>query len=485
MADPYRQTESGLYIRPPLRADSEGDIARRPDAWTLVSSPYSIMTQAGIRMSPERAMALAAYYAAIRNISEDIGKIPLLTYERLDERSRRRADDHSAFQLLHTAPNADMTSIDFRQTVNAWAMGWGNGYAEIVFQRDGATVEEFIPIHPSRVPPSKIRRENGELIYSVAPDPTDVAFRDSQDMIEIPARRMLHIKNIGDGILGRSVAAVGAESFGVNLAAQTFASSFYGNGMHVGAVLRHPGQLGDKAKEHLKESLSEQYAGAMRAHKTLVLEEGMDFSSSTVPPNEAQFIETRQFGIEEIARWFRISPHKLQHLLRSTFNNIEQLSLEYVTDTLMPWAVRWEQELQKKVFGVGERFFAEFKFEALLRGEMAQQAEFLSARFNMGSITPNEIRALYNENPLDDENADRAFVQGAMVPISSISAEPQEETVSTVSEPEPEENGSLSLEALADKINQQSLDAALSPIQRSRAEWRELTGFTQNGTHDE
>ena len=423
MTDPYRQTDGGIYYRPELRADSEAEIAARPSAWWGGWNMWDVPTASGSRMSPQRAQTIAAYFAALRAISEDVGKLPFITYER-QERGKRRATEHPAYSLLHDAPNPDMSAITFRETVTSWALGWGNGYAEIGMDRMGR-VAWFDPIHPSRVPSRQAYRDDqGRIVYRVYDEADEINGLRSRDdglprgtFVDIPESRMLHIRGLGTGIFGISIARTGAESLGINLSSQMLAATFFGNGMNIGSILEHPNTLSDKALEHLRESLHERYGGPANANKPMILEEGMKYNRQAIPPDEAQFLESRQFGIEEIARWFRISPTKLQHLLRATFNNVEQLNIDHVVDTLQPWLIRWEQEVQRKLFGVGSSFFAEHLISGLLRGDTRSRGAFYRVLFNMGALSPNEIRELENMNPSDNPAMDEYYIQGATVPI--------------------------------------------------------------------
>ena len=419
---PYQQTPEGVYYRPALQADTPSEIAARPGAWTP-GHGMTTSTLAGTHISPTRALALPAYYAAQRAIAEDVAKLPLLTYERLP-RGKRRAENHWAFQLLHNMPNPDMSAMTFRETLTSWVLGWGNAYAEIERNPRGEALALW-PIHPGRIPPQNIARsDDGDLIYDVRIEPIlkRRRRRDRFDTVRIRAENILHIKGLGDGYYGMSVAQVAAENLGLNLAAQTFASAFYGNGLNPGSVFEHPQTLSDKAVAHLRDSLRERHGGPQRSNAPLILEEGMQYKRQAIPPNEAQFIETRQFGIEDIARLFRIPPHKIQHLMRATFNNIESQSLEYVNDTLMPWLVRWEQELFCKLF-LDTDFFAEHLVTGLLRGDMAARADYMWKRFQMGSLSPDDIREVENENPIGTPAGEAYYIQANMASLDSVARE--------------------------------------------------------------
>ena len=222
----------------------------------------------------------------------------------------------------------------------------------------------------------------------------------------LPQRDMLHLRGLGDGIVGYSVAQMAAESLGLSLAAQQFGAQFFGNGTHTGGIFTHPQTLSDTAQQHLRESLDRYRIGGDDAMKVLLLEEGMKYETATIPPEDAQFLETRQFQVVEVARWFRLPPHKIQELTHATFSNIEHQGLEYVVDTLQPWLVRWEQELKRKLFVDETDFFAEHQVLGLLRGDQQARSNYYRTLFYIGAVSPNDIRELENQNPIVDEDGD-------------------------------------------------------------------------------
>jgi len=385
------------WIRP--RADFLSDL-RHPTAW-LTNWALGGVTQAGIRVSPQSAMGLSTYYACIRNISEDVGKLPLLTYRRLLPRGKERVPQHWAYPLLHDAPNDDMTAMTFREVLTAHALGWGNGYAEIV--RNGRGIPgAFYPIHPSRV--QLQRDDRGRLVYDVyGNDGIYSAAGINASAIRLPQDDMLHVKGLGsDGYTGYSIVQLAAESLGLSLAAQTFGASFFGGGAALGGILTHPKQLSPEGQKHLRESWQTAYGGPWNAGKTAILEEGMTYTRIGIPPEEAQFLQTRTFQVPEICRFFRVPPHKVQHLDNAHYNNVEQQNLEYTTDTLMPWLVRWESELKRKLFADEPDIFAEHLILGLLRGDQAARGAYYKTRFEMGTLSPDDIRELENENALPD-----------------------------------------------------------------------------------
>jgi HK97 family phage portal protein len=404
------------------RGDTALSDLRHPTAW-LVDWALGHRTRAGVEVSPTAAMTLPAYYAALRAISEDIGKLPLCTYARLTPRGKRKASDHPLYALLHDAPNPWMTAMAWREAMTHYALAWGNAYAEIV-REAGTIVALGRPIHPSRVTPRF--DSTGALLYDVYVGDVSVRSDAPRPMTSVPfaQRDLLHLRGLGDGLLGYSVAQYAAESLGVSLAAQQFGAAFFGNGTHLGGIFTHPNTLSDIALGHLRDSLAA-FRGA-DALKTMILEEGMTYERSAIPPEDAQFLETRQFQVEEVARWFRIPPHKIGHLTHATFTNIEHQGLEYVVDTLQPWLVRWEQELKRKLFADDPDHFAEHQILGLLRGDQTARANYYRTRFYLGSISPNDIRELENENPITDAegNPDPAgdlyYIQNNLATLGAI-----------------------------------------------------------------
>lgn len=380
---------------------------QHPTAW-LTNWSGGGRTRAGLFVSPDSAMTLSTYYACLRNISEDIAKMPLIVYRRLDPRGKMRMPDDPRYTLLHTTPNPDMTAMTFRETLTHYALAWGNGYAELERSPDGREVVALWPIHPSRVT-VRWSQELNQVVYDVYGSITLEG-----KLTTVPQRlrqgAMLHLKGLGsDGYQGYSVFALAAEALGLALAAQTFGASFFGNNASLGGVLEHPAHLSEEAQRNLRTSWREAYTGPEAAGNIAILEEGMKFTRLGVPPEEAQYLQTRQFQVADICRWFRMPPHKVQDLDRGTWGNIEQQNLEYVTDTLTPWCVRWEQELKRKMFPEPD-VFAEHLMLGLLRGDQASRATYYKSRFELGTLSPDDIRELENENPLPDDLGDHYFI---------------------------------------------------------------------------
>jgi HK97 family phage portal protein len=381
------------------RAVKVSDI-QNPDLW-LTNALSGSTTTSGERVDSEKALSLPAYFACIRCISEDVAKLPLITYRRL-ERGKERVPDDPVYSLLHDKPNRFMSSMVWRETMLHHALGWGNGYSEIVPNK-GNGIQDLLPVHPFHV---QIKLDDDNLWYEV---------RDQADGPRyLKQEQMFHLHGLGStGHSGYSVLQYAAESIGLGIAAQKFGGSLFGNGIRPSGVLQHPGKLEKEARKNLRESYNSMHGGAENASKLMITEEGIEFKPLSIPPEEAQFLESREFQVSEIARWFRMPPHKIQDLKRATYSNIEQQSLEYVQDTLMPWMVRIEQEIQQKILGNGSDLFAEHLVTGILRGDQAARSTYYREQFNIGALSQNDIREFENMNPI--EGGDTYYVPMNMV----------------------------------------------------------------------
>ena len=354
-------------------------------------------TSAGADVSNDSALHISTVFACIRNISEDVAKIPLKVYRKSSE-GKERLQKHRLNDLLNYQPNSEMTAMDFRQTLTAHCLGWGNGYAEI--QRDIlGNPAALWPLHPSKCKPS--RRDDGLIVYEVR--------RDNGEIDYLRPETVLHIRGLGDdGIVGHNVIRFARENIGLAKAAETFGAAYFGNNTVMGGILKHPGQLSEAAQSRLKSSIQRKHQGPDKAHGLLILEEGMDWTKTVIPPEESQFLETRQFSVPEICRWFRMPPHKVADLQRATFSNIEHQDLEYVKDCLTAWIKRWEQAVWWRLLTDEEKrqgIFPEHIVEGLLRGDIASRYSAyqvaLGNNNNPGFMTVNEVRSLENLNPIE------------------------------------------------------------------------------------
>ena len=349
-------------------------------------------SHAGVDVSGDTALNFSATFCAVNIIAGTIASLPLILYRRTGEDGKERYSDHPLYTVLHNQPNPEMTSYVFRETLQGHLLLWGNAFAEIRRDKVGRTAELW-PINPAAV---KVKRdEDKRIYYEVEEEPGRVRV--------LPAADMLHIPGMGfDGRVGYSVVTKAREALGLGLAMEEFQSRFYGHGTNVGGVLEHPGHLSDQAHIRLKKDMDEKHGGLAKSHSVLVLEEGMKYTKTAMPLEDAQFLESRTFQIGEIARWFNLPPHKLKELSKATYSNIEQQQIEFVMDSIRPWAVRWEQHIAWKLLGEEERrrLFAEFLIDGLLRGDSKSRNEAYAVMRQNGVINADEWRGLENMNPI-------------------------------------------------------------------------------------
>ena len=357
------------------------------------------------------AMQNSAVYACVRILSESIASLPLHVYEYKNGR-KERVPNHKLYYLLHDAPNDEMTSFQFRECSMSYLLLWGNAYAQIV--RDGLdNVAGLYPLRPDRT--SVERDDNGEIIYRYTPTTGENRHMKKSTQITLSRRDVLHIPALGfDGLIGYSPIAMARNAIGVSIACEEFGAKFFENGAKPSGVLKVPHVLKDPQK--LSDSWQSAYGGE-NAGRIAVLEEGVEYQQISIPPNDAQFLDTRKFQLNEIARIFRVPPHMLADLERATFSNIEHLSLEFVKFSLTPWIVRWEQALNKALFRPNERgkFFVKFNVDGLLRGDYETRMRGYSTAIQNGILSVNEARELEDMNPISaDEGGDLHIINGNM-----------------------------------------------------------------------
>lgn len=348
----------------------------------------SMSSAAGEKVGPRESLHLSVYYACMRNIAEDAAKLPLILYEQMD-RGKKRRPDLPLYHVLHDSPNAEMTSFTFRSVLTAHAIGWGNGYAEIERNGNGEALALW-PLVPEHV---NVKRLGGEIIYEKQ--------QPGQSPVLLTSDQVFHIPGLGyDGLIGHSPAALARESVGMALATQKFNGAFFSNGTWLSGVVKHPSRLKPAAMENLRTSLKSKHAGADNAFSLMILEEGMDYAQTGIPPRDAQLIELCQFQVEDICRWFRMPPHKVGHLLRAAgWSTLEATNADYLTDTLMPWLARWEQEIRRKLIRT-PNVFAEHLVEGLLRADTLTRYQAYKTALDGQFMTPNEVRERENMNPV-------------------------------------------------------------------------------------
>lgn len=370
---------------------------------------------AGAKVNEFTAMQTTAVYACVRILAESIAGLPLHLYEYRGN-GKERVPQHPLYFLLHDAPNPEMTSFIFRETMMIHLLLWGNSYAQIL--RDGrGRVMGLYPLLPNRM--SVGRDESGEIVYTYTPMSESNPHLKGQRQITLRREDVLHIPGLGfDGLVGYSPIAMAKNAIGIALATEEYGAAFFKNGARPGGVLEHPGVLKDPSK--LRESWHAVYGGTMNTGRIAVLEEGVKYQQIAIPPEEAQFLETRKFQIDEIARLYRVPPHMVGDLEKSSFSNIEQQSLEFVKYTLNPWVVRWEQALQKALLTEKERkdYFIRFNVDGLLRGDYKSRMEGYAIGRQNGWLSANDIRSLEDMNPIEaEEGGDLYLINGNMTKL--------------------------------------------------------------------
>lgn len=379
--------------------------AWNPSLWNLAG----VQSTAGETVTEETALSYAAVWNAVTLIAGTLGSLPLHLMV-TDGRKKRLATEHHLYSVMHTQYNPYMTAMAGRECMMSHVLTWGNGYAEIV--RNGyGEITQLWPITPDRV---RMDMEASAIIYIIRmPDGTEVI---------LPWERVLHVPGLGfDGFQGYSPIAMARKSIGLGMAMETFGSLYFSNGTHPGVVVSHPTKLSPTGHSNLKESLTEVYSGLGQSHRLMLLEEGMSMEKVGIPPEDAQFLESRQFQIPEIARWYNLPPHKLKDLSKSSFNNIESEQSSYVTDSLLPWSIRLEQNYDMQLLSKSARgrgYFFHYVLEGLLRANSKDRAEFYSAMIKNGIMTQNEVREKEDMNPSSHPLADELFMPTGLIPLS-------------------------------------------------------------------
>ena len=378
-------------------------------------------TTSGKPVNERTAMQTTAVYACVRILAEAIASLPLHVYEYQDDGGKKLVHDHPLYYLLHDEPNPEMTSFVFRETLMSHLLIWGNAYAQII--RDGAgRVLGLYPLLPDKMEVQRDDRGNIYYVYSRNSDENPM-FKEYGN-IKLKAEDVLHIPGLGfDGLIGYSPIAMAKNAVGMTLACEEYGASFFANGANPGGVLEHPGVLKDPSK--VRESWNSVYRGVSNAHKIAVLEEGMKYQQIGIPPEEAQFLETRKFQINEIARLYRIPPHMVGDLDKSSFSNIEQQSLEFVKYTLDPWVIRWEQSLQRSLLLPSEKgkYFIKLNVDGLLRGDYQSRMNGYAVGRQNGWFSANDIREMENMNPIPDEEGGNLYlINGAMTKLADAGA---------------------------------------------------------------
>ncbi len=391
---------------------------------SLSGSRYSFFfggTTAGKPVNEHTAMQMTAVYSCVRILAETLAGLPLHVYKYNDSGGKEKCLQHPLYRLLHDEPNPEMTSFTFRETLMSHLLLWGNAYAQIIRNARGEVIALY-PLMPNKM--TVDRDKNGRLFYLYQRSVEDAPTLGKDSLVYLDPSDVLHIPGLGfDGLVGYSPIAMAKNAIGLAMATEEYGAKFFANGAAPGGVLEHPGTIKDPQK--VKDSWNAAYQGSTNSHRVAVLEEGMKYQQIGIPPEQAQFLETRKFQINEIARIFRVPPHMLADLEKSSFSNIEQQSLEFVKYTLDPWVVRWEQNMYRSLLMASEKptVFIKFNVDGLLRGDYVSRMNgYATARQN-GWMSANDIRELENLDRIPAElGGDLYLINGAMTKLEDAGA---------------------------------------------------------------
>ena len=377
-------------------------------------------TTSGKAVTERSAMQMTAVYSCVRILSEAVAGLPLHLYKYTDSGGKAMALDHPLYHLLHDEPNPEMSSFVFRETLMTHLLLWGNAYAQII--RNGKNeIVALYPLMPNKM--SVDRDENGRLYYTYYRG-SDEAIKNKDFSVTLHPSDVLHIPGLGfDGLVGYSPIAMAKNAIGMAIACEEYGAKFFANGAAPGGVLEHPGTIKDP--QRVRESWQSTFGGSGNANKIAVLEEGMKYTPIGISPEQAQFLETRKFQINEIARIFRVPPHMVGDLEKSSFSNIEQQSLEFVKYTLDPWVIRWEQSIQRSLLSKDEKavYFVKFNLEGLLRGDYQSRMNGYAIGRQNGWMSANDIRELENLDRIPAEDGgDLYLINGNMLPLKNAGA---------------------------------------------------------------
>lgn len=351
------------------------------------------VADAGIYVSPETALRYTTVLICIRVLAESVASLPCILYRRRKDGGKDRAIDHPLYRVLHDQANATFTAFEYFEGTMCNLASRGNGYAYVDRNSKGQTIG-LTPLHPD--PVTITQAGDWTPKYEVTlPDNTRAKLRPSQ---------IHHIRGpLPKGYVGRSMIALAREAIGLGMAAESFGSHMYRNGVRPTGMLEHPGQLGGPAIENLRTQFADKYSGLENAGKPIILEEGMKFQALSIDPVDAQYIESRKFQRTEIAGIFRVPAHLVNDLDRATFSNIEHQTLDFIVHSLRPWLKRWEQAINRDLLTPSERseYFAEFLIDDFLRGDFKSRMEGYALGIQNGIWNPNEIRIRENSNLRD------------------------------------------------------------------------------------
>lgn len=356
-------------------------------------------------ISEEQALRLGAVFACIQLYGRTFESLPLGLYEKRGN-GRIRAETHPIDTLLHYEPNPKMTAAVFQNCMEINLKGWGNAYARIEFDKNWQ-VKHLWPLLASQVWPYKDTKTN-QIFYRAITETGDYRVLNSWEVFHLPGFCI-------DGYTGKSPVRMHAETMGLGMAVQRYGQSFFANGARPSGILKHPDSLSEDAAERLRKKFQENYGGTNNTGKMMVLEEGLAYEQISIPPEEAQFIESRKLSVTEIARIYATPPHMIGDLERATYSNIESQDINFTKHSILPDCVLWEQEIAKKLLTGDDRmkYIAKFNLDGLLRGDTKTRYECYAIGKQNGFLSDNDIRGKEDMNPTD--SGDKYYVPLNMI----------------------------------------------------------------------
>ncbi|WP_347995789.1 phage portal protein [uncultured Eubacterium sp.] len=356
-------------------------------------------------VNPNVALTYSTIFACVRVIAETIATLPLFLYK-VKGNNKVKAREHNLYSILHDAPNLECTSVSFFESLITQILLTGNGFAEII--KDN--FNNILELHILDANKIRVYRDNyNNIVYE---------YYDDGKIISLSKRQVLHIAGLGwNGIIGYSPIALMRRQIATGIYQDNFALDFFSNGVKKVPILSHPNRISKEAKESMKESFRKSWDNGI-----VVLEEGITVNPITMNLSDAQFLESRRFSVEEICRIFRVPPHLIGDLSRSTNNNIEHQSIEFVTHTIRPWCVRIERALNNFLLNIKEKgkYTIEFMLDGLLRGDTLTRQQSNQIKLNNGILTRNQWRQQENMNEVEDKYGDDYFCSQQIRPIKKV-----------------------------------------------------------------
>jgi HK97 family phage portal protein len=378
-----------------------------------VSSQFRLtpgMMLNGVQLNNVTAMQYSAVWACIHVLAETFASCKCYLYQKLPDGSRRRAVENPLYDVLTYVAAPNMPAYYLRETMQYHVLSGGNAYAEKVLDSKGE-VAQLNMLLPVNVLPAQ-DYNTGEIYYNV---------NDRGKLYKLPAEKILHIPGLGyNGVIGYSPLAMARRAIILGMSSEELGNKFFENGALATGVLETDKPLKEDAWQRLKEQFRARYEGRSNAGSTMILEGGMKFNRISVNPEEAQFLETRKYQTEEIARFYRVPLHLIQNLEKSTYSNIEQQTIDFYQNTMLPWFVRWEQFMNMRCLTRRQRqdgYYCEFDMLSMLRGDNQSRANMLHLMRQDGIINADEWRERENMNPLPDGQGKTVFINGNMLPV--------------------------------------------------------------------